>query len=402
MKSNFTHVVQLSLTKIEKNSQGKKRSHEMLREFHISRHARDKYKFEDSIFSSAGNVIFANFHASRQFAQKMNEKRNLVNYPEQAVRAGQINALGLIDEILHYVIELYREQVDNEINRKALQWLLAQFGQEEIDETLLRFIQDFPPVAVYRREMSAEEYLKSTTKEVPNRLLVIEEMALLWLANKNPAFSPFLELFNDADLEKFSKYNQIIQEFSLFFENQPPFGPKQHNLIEMLREPAIAVPHSLSGQLQYMLDNWGFILGKYLYRLLGGLDLIKEEDKMRFAFGPGPTRVTDFKGLADEPERFSPDKDWMLSLILIAKSALVWLDQLSGKYGRRITRLDQIPDEELDRLARWGFTGLWLIGIWQRSSASKKIKQYCGNPEAESSAYSLFDYKVADELGGEA
>jgi len=43
----------------------------------------------------------------------------------------------------------------------------------------------------------------------------------------------------------------------------------------------------------------------------------------------------------------------------------VWLDQLSRQYGGPITRLDEIPDEELARLARWGITGLWLIGVWE-------------------------------------
>ena len=54
----------------------------------------------------------------------------------------------------------------------------------------------------------------------------------------------------------------------------------------------------------------------------------------------------------------------------------------------------------MDTLARWGFTGLWLIGIWERSAASKRVKQMCGNPEAESSAYSLYDYQIANDLGG--
>ena len=88
-------------------------------------------------------------------------------------------------------------------------------------------------------------------------------------------------------------------------------------------------------------------------------------------------------------------------LVLIAKNAYVWLDQLSKKHQRPIIHLDQIPDEELDKLARWGFSGLWLIGLWERSRASQKIKQLCGNPEAVASAYSLFDYQVAADLGGE-
>ena len=85
----------------------------------------------------------------------------------------------------------------------------------------------------------------------------------------------------------------------------------------------------------------------------------------------------------------------------MAKNVSVWLHQLSRKYHRSIYRLDQIPDEELNLLAQWGFTGLWLIGVWERSLASKKIKELLGDSDAVASAYSLFDYQIAGDLGGE-
>ncbi len=140
-------------------------------------------------------------------------------------------------------------------------------------------------------------------------------------------------------------------------------------------------------------------MGEYLYRLLSSLDLIAEEEKAIFV-GPGPALVYEYGEMEFEPERFSPDLDWMPSVVLMAKNTYVWLHQLSEKYKTLITRLDQIPDEELDTLARWGFTGLWLIGLWERSLASRKIKQMCGNPEAVASAYSLYDYQIAADLGG--
>ena len=71
------------------------------------------------------------------------------------------------------------------------------------------------------------------------------------------------------------------------------------------------------------------------------------------------------------------------------------------KYHRSIIKLNEIPDEELDQLARWNFTGLWLIGLWERSNASQKIKQWTGNPEAVPSAYSLYEYEIARDIGGE-
>ncbi len=102
-----------------------------------------------------------------------------------------------------------------------------------------------------------------------------------------------------------------------------------------------------------------------------------------------------------EYEAFSADLDWMSTVVMLAKSVNVWLHQLSVKHGRHISRLDQIPDRELDLIASRGFTALWLIGVWERSPASREIKRRCGNPEAEASAYSLFDYAIAEELGGD-
>ena len=88
-------------------------------------------------------------------------------------------------------------------------------------------------------------------------------------------------------------------------------------------------------------------------------------------------------------------------VVMIAKNTLVWLHQLSVKYGRNYTHLDDIPDQELSLLAERGFTALWLIGIWERSGASKRIKHLFGNTQAEASAYSLKAYRISPELGGE-
>ncbi|MGB6850217.1 MAG: alpha-amylase family glycosyl hydrolase, partial [Thermoanaerobaculia bacterium] len=98
---------------------------------------------------------------------------------------------------------------------------------------------------------------------------------------------------------------------------------------------------------------------------------------------------------------YSPDQSWMTRLVLLAKNTYVWLYQLSREHGRVIQRLDQIPDEALETIARRGFSGLWLIGLWERSPASKRIKELCGNPEAVASAYSVKSYSIAGDLGGD-
>jgi len=370
-----------------------------VREFHISRKARDRYQFDQTLFAIQGNVILTNFRAALAFAQKMNAPRDLARFPEQTVKAGQINAMGLIDEILHFVVARYRDQKNPDIMAQALSWLDSKVGKAEVDKALQKFTDAFPPVAVYRREITFAEYLAGDTKGVPHRQIALEELLMLWLANVNPALAPYRELFDDVELEQETSYLTLLTELHTFFETQPSFGPENQNLVDMLRSPSITVPYSLSGQLGYILTHWGPLLGTYLYRLLSSLDFIKEEEKPIF-FGPGPSLVPVYDRGLHEAEHFSPDKDWMPTVVLLAKNTHVWLDQLSRKYQRSITRLDHIPDEELDTLAKQGFTGLWLIGLWERSAASQRIKQMCGNPEAVASAYSLRTYEIAQELGG--
>ena len=42
-------------------------------EFHVSRASRDRYQFDDALFSLTGNAVIADFHAARVFAQRMTD-----------------------------------------------------------------------------------------------------------------------------------------------------------------------------------------------------------------------------------------------------------------------------------------------------------------------------------------
>jgi prepilin-type processing-associated H-X9-DG protein len=184
-------------------------------EFHISKSARDYYKFDQQLFSLTGNVLFADFHAARLFAQKMNARRDLLRFPDQSVDAGQINAMGLIDEILHLVIKHYRELRNPKVMAKALTWLENQVGEREVEDTLSKFAHQFPPLSVYLGELTVDEYMSAYStladgSRVNNRQLLLEELIMLWLANMNPAFTPFLELFDDIELEERSAYTPIM------------------------------------------------------------------------------------------------------------------------------------------------------------------------------------------------
>lgn len=50
----------------------------------------------------------------------------------------------------------------------------------------------------------------------------------------------------------------------------------------------------------------------------------------------------------------------------------VWMQELGRKLGRRAT-LDDIPDEDLDYLARLHFDWVWFLGVWQTGAAGRKV-----------------------------
>ena len=380
-------------------------------EFHISKKVRDLCSFEEGLFASSGNVVFANMRNVRNFQLLYNNYIDTVTGDEnKRVSAGQLNAMGLIDEILHYVCMLYRRNKVPTFMADLLASLDKQFTKKEIDALLLDFIKEFPPVEVYKEKCTAAEYLKreavdpATGTPRTNREQTLEELVLLHLANENAAFKPFLLLFDDSALAKNKLYGKTWTAVKKYAKAQPTFGPFDHDLINLLKEPQAFAPDSLKGQLEYIQKYWGEFLGEWLKRILAGMDTISEEEKAAWhGFGGGDLpdmSAYSFENLMNEYERYSPDSDWMPKVILIAKTVLVWLDQLTKQYGYPITRLDQIPDAELDKLRDEGFTGLWLIGLWERSKASRRIKQICGNPEAAASAYSLFDYNIAQNIGG--
>jgi glycosidase len=377
-------------------------------EFHIHANLRKKYHVDESLFSVNGNVIFPNYHAVRILAHAMNAGRDLNHHPELTVHSGQLNAMGLIDEIYHYILRLYEETANPKVFQRAVQQLHTTISPDEAKQTMDQFGTLFPPTAVYQGTQTIHQYLASSTSGKSNIEITIEEMILLYFANFNPAFAPFHELFDEKDLKERTAYARSITELELFFQNEKRFGPHHQFIFDLLRAPILASPNSLAGQLAYIRKHWGLILSdKFTQRMLGADDLMKEDARSIAHGGPGTPPVPSYQkhdskgvGLLDL-ERFTSDLDWMPNVVLLAKNTYVWLAQLSQQYKRPIKTLTDIPDEELDRLARWNITSLWLIGIWERSPASQNIKQWTGNPEAVSSAYSLFDYTIANDLGGE-
>ncbi|PIE97534.1 MAG: alpha-amlyase [Treponema sp.] len=381
-------------------------------EFHINADIRKKCKIDNSLFSSTGNVIIRDVVEIHKFVYNFNQVLKNEGIEEEGratsfLKSGELNGMGLLDEIFHYVCRIYRRDKNPQFFENAYNYINEELlkksdSENPLFDLLLVFCNEFPSVEVYKKNISAKDWLMGVdpASGVENKLIALEELLMLRLANDNPAFEPFSLLFNENNLRNEKAYSKFWRAFKEFSSEQV-LGNENKDLISFLKAPAEFSPFSIKGQLEYVLQNWKDLLGEWLTLLLSGLDLIAEEEKLGWLPGtPESTPVYHFENILEEYEKFSDDKDWMPNVVLIAKSTLVWLDQLSKKYARKITQLSQIPDEELLELSSAGFNALWLIGLWERSKASARIKQICGNPEAAASAYSLASYEIAEELGG--
>ncbi len=360
---------------------------------------------EDLAARAASPAIL--FH--RQLADRLNR---LTARESSLVKPGELRLFALMSRIFRYLFTCYLDDQHPHLEDKILTAGNLDLTSGSLAQVIYQFIELYPPYApTGKQTATAKQYLERDTRRATRRRRIVRETLLLRLFMENPALSVFRPLFDDSNLATSSPYGTVTAILEREFEKAPPCAPFEFPILELLRAPQRACPHSLAGQLEFIKKNWAKLLpADVLEEIASAFDTISEEERHR-GVGPGPPAVLEFsqrqkkKALSPfdeypEPERFSPDRDWMPNVVLIAKMAYVWMDQLSKKYGRQISRLDEIPDAELDTLASWGFTGLWLIGVWERSPASRKIKQICGNPEAISSAYSLYDYVIAEDLGG--
>ena len=362
----------------------------------ITRTARDHYQFDGLNFLPDGHIVLTDFASARALAAQMSAMRT------QPVPASDIYAMSLIDEALRLVV---RHFIPTSLMSNAVSHIDQQVGEESVHATEKKFVAEFPPEAVYRGIEKVDEYLNRISN---GRINTVEELIYIFTHNANPAIEPLVELVDDEPLQP-TAYRNLIASLNTFFANvagdtlQKQGGGE--SLFDILRAPAEASPDSLEGQLQFILDKWQYLLGEtFAARIVRGMDFLREEViRQHLAHGDFKADVpvaTYGGGEYAEYERYSPDKEWMPRLILLAKNSYVWLEQLSRKYGRWIKTLDQIPDEELDLLRDRGFTGLWLIGLWERSRASQRIKQRMGDADAVASAYSLYSYDIAEDLGG--
>jgi len=358
------------------------------RDFRMARKTRKDMVYEDPVFTSNG-TLEGMYEQAKMLAHRYNTLQK-ESGREFFLSAAKLHATGVLHVIYQTVVSRFLSEQDHDFFTRLTPQITKNHSCQEV---LVFYAQEFPSQLIRNEHLTAPYFMEETTRGFFIHQVILENPALVKAAK--PLVRPDGIKFPPASLA-------LTALMGGFTRSAPGLGKQDEDLFSFLTAPAKAHPDSLTAQITYILRQWKDLLPENLRGyLLRAIDYVQEEEKPRFhGGGPGPSHVLSFDGSDLEYEAYSADQNWMPNVIMLAKSTLVWLDQLSRYYGYTVDTLDKIPDRELDLIAERGFTGLWLIGLWERSNASKRIKNLCGNPEAEASAYSLKGYEIAAAIGG--
>ena len=383
-----------------------------MRAIPLARAARRRHGLEP-IVGRDGTLDAADAGAARRIAARVTASREPSGGPP--VSAGEVAALAALDSVLHRLIETERDAGRADLG-SAVSAVDSALGAEALPEVERAWRGQFPGAG---RERIGPELLA--------------EVLVLAALNEDPAATGVRELVDDQPLRDRTQYEKVLEatEQQLGGRSTPAasaagratqagarparraggaLGPDAP-LPARLREPMLRAPGSLDAQLRWVRRHWASIIRgdpALARRIDLALDVLAEEARAlelkaagdHFG-GPIVVETPDYRGLDSDAVGFSLDTEWMPRVVLMAKSTYVWLEQLAARHQRAVPTLADVPDEELDRMAELGVTGLWLIGLWQRSRASAEIKRRRGDQDAVASAYAIDEYRIADELGGE-
>ncbi|PKL14333.1 MAG: alpha-amylase [Spirochaetae bacterium HGW-Spirochaetae-8] len=346
--------------------------------------------FKAPLFASAGNLDGI-YEQAKTVSHLFNSRQQELGR-DSFISVGKMNAAGVLHIIYQTVISRYLFEQDHDFFTRFSPQVARNHACQEV---LVFYSKEFPSPLLQAETPNIPYFMEETARGFFVHQVLLENPALL------KAVRPFVK---PVGLTFPTAAQALAALMGGYTRSAPRVGDNEEDLFTFLTEPARLHPDSMMEQIRYIARKWKDLIPENLHvLLLRAVDYITEEEKPRFTGGAGPSIVPSYRnqGIGNhEFEAYSSDKSWMPNVVMLAKSTLVWLDQLSRYYGYPITTLDSIPDRELDLLAERGFSSLWLIGLWERSPASRRIKNLCGNPEAEASAYSLKGYDIAESIGG--
>ena len=354
----------------------------------ITRSVRRRLSLDEE--GAGGKITLSSFAAAHALAGLIRQSAALPKADEtDAVDASALVALDVLGELVERRLERVLADRRDLLERGARS-LAERLGERRASEVLRRFLDELELAPAKTAAPSADDAADATG--------CVRELLVLTVLTRHPRARKVLghlglSVETDPDLA------DTVTTLGEVLEREPAPWRGERDLLAELAAPLEVGGEDFAAALESVLASWDEGVEEEARRRVdAALGLLAEAATPRFAPGHAPDPGI---GLDEGPANYTRDASWMPDLVLVAKNVLVWLDQLSRRYGRSIRRLDELPGEELASLARRGVTGLWLIGVWERSPASARIKRSQGNPDAASSAYAVRRYRIAPELGGD-
>jgi ADP-glucose type glycogen/starch synthase len=320
-----------------------------------------------------------------------------------APTAGELELWATLNRVLLQIGRHYLTSRGCRIFRNRVLSAGSQLELPQLETLFSAFLKLFPSVPISLGQSSITLLIEQLEQQDRLDELLLE-LFLLRVQSQNPALQTAAPLYQREEqlLQQTTQYHQQLQQIDQSMPDiDDGYGQLSGSLLKRLLTP-LQSSNSLREQLLLLQQLWSAILpADLLAQITAVISHYEQEGQRPGAPGEAETTTLDPAAYLDEEfANFTIDLDWMPRTVLLAKTIYVWLHQLSDKYSQHIYRLDQIPDAELNEIAASGFNSLWLIGIWQRSRASQKIKQLCGQLQVAASAYAIHDYRIADDLGG--
>ncbi|MGE4524803.1 MAG: alpha-amylase family glycosyl hydrolase [Sphaerochaeta sp.] len=361
------------------------------RDFRISVRTRTEMDFFPALFPSDSDLLSL-YKQATELAYIYNSKVKAKGGNDW-VSAGKLHATAVLHQLYQSVLSRYLSDSEPDFFTRLTALINKNHAAQEV---LAFYIKEFPSPLLVQQSLPLDYFYEESLRGYFLHQVMQENPALI--AAAKPFLAPEGLTFPQAS-------QAVTALLGGYTRASAAMANSDSDIFSFLTRPAKLYPDSLLDQISYILEAWVDLIPPNLKTmLLRAIDFVQEEDKPHYppvGGGGSPVMVVpDYSIFDHEYEAFTADRNWMPNVIMMAKSTLVWLDQLTKEYGYPIDTLDKIPDQELEKLSSRGFTALWLIGLWERSSASKKIKNLCGNPDAEASAYSLKNYEIAEAIGG--
>ena len=295
----------------------------------------------------------------RQLAHAINQARGGTPF----VHAGELEALRVLEQLLTGALEHGLDTERDAALDATLAALEKELGREGLSSLLAGLEKEFDAAAT--ESMDSADSADRRPRDAATERRAVLELFVLWQLNRNPALAAVRELIDDRALAP-DLYDRAMATVERQLRTRTSRGvPLAGDLIDLMEAPARAQPESIAGQLALYLDQPTEDLGVAREELERVLDSLAEERPRLPPGPPGPPPESERS--APEPVVYArPPREeprWMRELVLGARNAHVWLDQLARSTGREIARLDQVPEAELARLAELGLTAVWLVGV---------------------------------------